>query len=241
MAYISPKRLIQELIQRLERVAYSLSRKLSWTKIKKFIFHFRSFSKEEPNDCPISQGYPSTPSADVIDICKLEPMPAIKKTPQQNSSVETIPAPSVIHSAPDKRFGTAEINTLADSLTDFDLRELIKDRLSEIDDGAGNIEKQALCAVDLHDEINTFIQSYKGQNNTQLGKILVRILSEMQNHHCELIDEDTWNPEHQRAVAIAYTLPENSTPIISEKKSTGLIVNNRLIRKQEVTLLKSKI
>ncbi len=234
-------KLIQRLIRTLICAARSLQRRLRWSEIKKIIVFLHRMAKAGSDECPISRGFPSKSAVDDFDICKLNPLPEIKKSPHQNTCAASISEPLVLQPATNKGFETAAILALTDCITDSNLKELIKDRLSEIDDETGNIEKQALCAVNLYDEINTFIRSYKGKNNEQLEKILSRILSELRHHHCELIDEDTWNPEHQRAVAIAYTLPENSTPIISEKKSTGLIVNNRLIRKQEVTLLKSKI
>jgi len=160
--------------------------------------------------------------------------------PDATDDVTDHPADKACSPEPVQVIHTASLSVLAEEIEDENLRELIKDRLVGIDE-ADNMEKQALYAADLLAEINSFIISYNDHTQEQLEQLCQATRLELEEHNCELLDSDTWDPETQRAVKISYDLPAENTPVIIRKLSLGLKINNRLIRKQEVSLRKSKI
>ncbi len=133
----------------------------------------------------------------------------------------------------------ASLQSGAESIKDENLRGLALDRLEEIRQNGGSLEGRALAAVDFWDELNGMRCAYTGDDQRciiQLSELLLQPLSE---NGCERLDSDSWQPDIQRAIDIDTTLPPGSEPKIVEKYSSGLRVRGRLIRKQEVHLLKS--
>ncbi|MCB1204419.1 MAG: hypothetical protein KDN18_09180 [Verrucomicrobiae bacterium] len=51
-----------------------------------------------------------------------------------------------------------------------------------------------------------------------------------------MIRDSTWNPERQRAVAVSGEVSADGTHVIGSSRASGLCVEGRVVRKQEVTL-----
>ena len=132
----------------------------------------------------------------------------------------------------------ATLQRCAEAIGDENLRELALDRLQEIRQEEDAPENRALAAVDFWDELDRLSRAYADNDRRcllWLGELLLQALEESD---CERLDSDTWQPDIQRAIRIDTTLPPGSEPQIAEKYSSGLRVRGRLIRKQEVHLLK---
>lgn len=165
----------------------------------------------------------------------------INENPAPSSQKENDDEPNEFPSPPKRLpLHTEKVRELANIITEKDLKDMLLDRLCEINEKEGDIEKQAYYAVCLIDEISNFIESYNKVHQESLRNIQKELKYVLTSHNCELLDSDIWNPTIQRATRIDYCLPKNTEPRVVEKKSTGLKINNRLIRKQEVTLQKSK-
>lgn len=141
---------------------------------------------------------------------------------------------------PTPTFDIDKLKMYAANVSDIRLKELLMDRLDELFEYTVEPEQLALLTVDLLDELKRMESNYReadAENLLSLRSLLQKLLD---STGCELLDSDDWNASIQRAVKIEYTLPEYSAPSIKEKKASGLRVKGRLIRKQEVILLKSK-
>lgn len=141
---------------------------------------------------------------------------------------------------PPPAFDIDRFKTHATNVSDNHLKELLMDRLDELFEYDAEPEQLALHAVDLLDELKRMENNYREADAENLLSLRSLLKNLLDSTGCELLDSYDWNAAIQRAVKIEYTLPEYSAPSIKEKKASGLRVKGRLIRKQEVILLKSK-
>lgn len=132
------------------------------------------------------------------------------------------------------------LHSIATKADDENLKGLLLDRLEEMEELEDEPEQQALCLVNLIDELHTVHNAFSGNDSACIELMLIKIQKHLQENGCELLDTDTWDPTIQRAIKIDYVLPEGQGPIIITKGATGLKVRGRLIRKQEVHIQKSK-
>jgi hypothetical protein len=92
-----------------------------------------------------------------------------------------------------------------------------------------------LFLVDLVDEMDGFPQSSTGCRD-ELALVRSRILDRLLLSDAELIRDDTWNPDRQRAVAASDDALVGGSPRIGSSRVSGLCVGGRVVRKQEVIL-----
>ncbi|MBT8792739.1 hypothetical protein [Akkermansia muciniphila] len=116
------------------------------------------------------------------------------------------------------------------------LRGLIKERIADFSIEGLSIEKWALGVVDFMDEISWMSDSCSSRDVRVLRDLVKQMKALLSSMDCIPIDEDLWTQENQRAVSVKEVLPKGASPRIIKKGSTGLIVQGKLIRKQEVYL-----
>lgn len=133
---------------------------------------------------------------------------------------------------------STRLRPIADSVENEDLRLLLLDRLDEMDDET-EIIKQALCAVDVYDEITQMKTAYSGTDAEQLKQFLVTIRLILSEQQCDILCSDSWEPETQKIGRTDYDLPEGEAPTMTANLSSGLRVNGRIIRKQSIALSRS--
>lgn len=127
-----------------------------------------------------------------------------------------------------------EQNAELSALTQARLLELESHPLSAGDYG---YDDWVLAAVDVVDEVAMIERhdpSMLTASDLELRALIKRLLSEMQ---VALIDEDEWNPARQRAIAVQKGTPPAAALSIKAKGSSGIEIQGRLLRKQEVTLI----
>ncbi len=125
-------------------------------------------------------------------------------------------------------------------LNDENLKELVKERLEDMKMAESDVQEWALMAIDLYDELNLMLKSYSKEDEEYMNVIIHILLNSLKEKDCELIDDDVWEPTRQRAIKVEKNRPEGEPPVILSKGRSGLILNGRLIRKQEVTINISK-
>lgn len=116
------------------------------------------------------------------------------------------------------------------------LKGLLKERIADFSIEGLSIEKWALSVVDFLDEISWMSDSFSSRDVRVLRDFAKQMENLLSSMDCILVDEDLWTQESQRAVSVKKVLAKGASPRIIKKGSTGLIVQGKLIRKQEVYL-----
>ena len=98
--------------------------------------------------------------------------------------------------------------------------------------------------VDTVDMIASLLDNTANKvSHGSLENIYNDLISVLKRNHIDLINDDHWNPERQRAFAIdtEFIMPETapSTSIL-RKESSGFTYKGKVRRKQEVALLQKK-
>lgn len=226
-ADINFKEIAADFSQCFGRAKAEMAKSLLWQIIK------RRFAPGFPRT---TRPYPTEPTTKAPESDVKDFFPCCQSIPTPTASCIPTPEPDL----PTNRLDTDSLYTQAEAIEDENLRELLKDRLTNIAEDS-DMEQQALLAAALLDEIGIFNAAYTGNDFNQLKQICRELRLELEANQCELLDSDTWVPEIQRAIKIDYTLPEGSSPVVAQKHALGIKVNDRLLKKQEVTLLKSII
>lgn len=121
------------------------------------------------------------------------------------------------------------------------LAELMKERTSSLqafrDAGTSPGKIRWACeAVDFYDELASVKEIALEEDLPgldSLGNELERVFRGM---GVEILRSSSWNPEMQRAVAVEKTLETHTAPVVKEQGASGVRVDGRLVRKQEVVL-----
>ncbi len=95
-----------------------------------------------------------------------------------------------------------------------------------------------LFLVDLVDEMDALPQASTG-GREELALVRSRIVDRLLLSDAEMIRDETWNPERQRAVAVSGNALVGGIPRIGYSRASGLCVAGRIVRKQEVFLEES--
>lgn len=136
-------------------------------------------------------------------------------------------------------FDAEGLRLITAAVTDDDLKGLMEDRVAEFIEDSRHRDDCALSAVDFMDELSCIESAYSEPLVASIVKMKTVILDGLQKADYEILDSDVWNPDIQRAVKISHVLEPDSFPQIAVKRATGLRCQGRLIRKQEVEILKS--
>ncbi|MEX2578845.1 MAG: hypothetical protein WD342_07285 [Verrucomicrobiales bacterium] len=100
------------------------------------------------------------------------------------------------------------------------------------------IERILMELVDLHDEFH-ILQSRSTLGQDELAVLVCeRLKDRILLSGGEIIREDSWNPERQRAVEVLPAPPEAAEIIVIETRRSGLSLNAVVLRKQEVVIRK---
>ena len=174
-----------------------------------------------------------------------EPLPVALKTAEKPLPTETKEEEKEEEAQPETILAEEKnpeptLHDIAAQADDENLKGLILDRLEEVEELEDEPVQQALCLVNLLDELRTVRKAFSGNDTSCIKLMLNRIQKILHETGCELLDSDTWEPAIQRAIKIDYVLPEGQEPVITEKGASGLKVRGRLIRKQEVHIQKCK-
>ncbi len=92
-----------------------------------------------------------------------------------------------------------------------------------------------LFLVDLIDEIDALPASSKSGSEA-LSLVRSRLEDRLHLSDAEIIRDEAWTPERQRAVEAEDGALDTGSPRISKSHASGLSVAGRIVRKQEVTL-----
>ncbi len=130
--------------------------------------------------------------------------------------------------------GICNYEELLQKIDNGNLRELIRDRITEYNSDYDDVERWALGVIDLVDEIVYMEKSYTEAEKTLMEELTQSLRDNLKSRECEVIDVDEWTPAKQRAIKVNRVLPSGSPYKIVRKGASGLIVRGRLIRKQEV-------
>ena len=112
--------------------------------------------------------------------------------------------------------------------------EFVEERLYELS-ASWNAEepKCALGVVDFLDELRESYATDSPDEQSSSEAIQRALKDILYSNGYTILDSDEWNPETQRAVAVAHKPDATGTKILG-KGSSGLARNGKLIRKQEV-------
>lgn len=98
------------------------------------------------------------------------------------------------------------------------------------------MEGWALEVVDTIDEITRLIDTTEQETEKEsIRKVVAALTTLLTEAGCELINDDEWNPDRQRAIKVERVLPKDAKPRIKKKIRQGVIVRGVLIRKQDVS------
>ena len=112
----------------------------------------------------------------------------------------------------------------------------VADRLAETDPATLSDEtKWALGVVDFLDELKESEEDASEAERSASHSLSDQLKTALGAKGFSLVDSDEWNPDKQRAVAVARK-PDAKEPKILGKGSTGLSRNGKILRKQEVKL-----
>lgn len=92
-----------------------------------------------------------------------------------------------------------------------------------------------LFLVDLVDELDALPPSSSG-GREELAMVRSRIADRLLLSDAEMVRDQTWNPERQRAVSVSEKALAQGKPRIGCSRVSGLCVAGRIVRKQEVVL-----
>ena len=112
----------------------------------------------------------------------------------------------------------------------------IQDRAERLCESIDNDIQWIVEAVDFLDELQIMKNSYTAKDIMAVDYIRNIILAKLTALETELIDSDEWNPALQRAISVTKDAAIVQEKIL-RKRSSGIIVSGKLIRKQEVVLL----
>lgn len=124
---------------------------------------------------------------------------------------------------------------LVGKLEEENLKALLDARLDDMEDEDGDVSK-ACATIELLDEIRILAPNYQGHDAMVLQKLVKLFQRQLAEIGAEVIDDDTWNPSRQKVGVIVRDLPAGSSPVISEKVASGLLIRGRVCRKQVVNL-----
>lgn len=109
-------------------------------------------------------------------------------------------------------------------------------RLSELDETSQSETSWIIQAVDLLDEIRMMECNYAAEDMAAAGLIRNKLQNKLTELHVSIINKDCWDAEEQRAISIKQD-PDVSVEQIERKGASGIVVDGKLIRKQEVFLI----
>lgn len=117
-----------------------------------------------------------------------------------------------------------------------DWASFVSDRLAETNPAESSDDtKWALGVVDFLDELKESEADASAEERTESLNLSDRLRAALAAKGFALVDSDEWNPDKQRAVAVSRKPDAISTKILG-KGSTGLSLNGKIIRKQEVKI-----
>ncbi len=125
---------------------------------------------------------------------------------------------------------------LASGIRSADLKGLVCSRLADMDMEQPGSEAWGLAAVDFFDELSLLAEGCEAADADVVLSLQKALPGLLALHGCKLLDESEWNPQVQRATSIDRCLSEGERPRLVRKFSSGLMVEGKLIRKQEVKL-----
>ena len=117
-----------------------------------------------------------------------------------------------------------------------DLYLFIQDRIEQLQETEEYDMQWIIDAVDLIDELRMMEGSFSEKDKEAVEFINSLVLEKITSHGTTLIDRDEWTPSEQRAISVTRDSNVCKEKIL-RKGATGLIIEGRLIRKQEVILL----
>ena len=172
--------------------------------------------KEIPNVLhPVPE--PLNPESDEVPV---SPVPKVEPSP-----ILPEPQPTAWPKAPK-----------ADNGISADWASFVSDRLAETNPAESSDEtKWALGVVDFLDELKESDADASEEERTASRNLSDRLRAALAEKGFALVDSDEWNPDRQRAVAVSRKPDATGTKILG-KGSTGLSLNGKIIRKQEVKI-----
>ena len=109
-------------------------------------------------------------------------------------------------------------------------------RLPELDETSQTETSWIVQAVDLLDEIRMMECNYTAEDMEAIALIRNKLQKKLTELHVRIIDKDCWDAEEQRAISIKQD-PDVFVEQIERKGASGIVVDGKLIRKQEVFLI----
>lgn len=156
----------------------------------------------------------------------------------------TIIEPDLIPNLPEEKTAPeeicskyAELKLVTESIQVENLKGLVIDRIEEIEE-ASHPDDAALLSLSFIQELKLMAQAYSDNNAKALTDIITELERLLTIDGYTILDSDEWDSSTQRAVKIHYDLVEGDSPTIKQKVSLGLSKQGRIIKKQEVELLK---
>lgn len=116
--------------------------------------------------------------------------------------------------------------------------ELVRNRVASLDAVEYGKDEWGIKAVDFHDELLRLVENAEDTERSMLLAILSRLGSELFDNGFELIKLLEWDPELQNAVVVTHGGNSGGVKVI-DTISSGVKRNDRILRKQEVSILTS--
>lgn len=115
------------------------------------------------------------------------------------------------------------------------LQSLLEARLEDIEDEDADTAR-VFAVAGVLDEIRILLPSSSDGERSGLPGVQTALNGYLGARGAELIDDDEWNPDRQRALEVRKDLPPGAAPEIAEKVASGVMIGGKIARKQTVVL-----
>ena len=163
-------------------------------------------------------------------------MSPIVQRPDSSSTnmLPDITEPNSVTSA----IGQSEVKGLLADIENLDFRDFVNELFDEVESDEEETAR-ALAMVDAYDGISAKLGILSIHDREVAQNALRLVKSDLKRHGFELICDEAWNAKRQKAVAVRHDEAVDGIHFVRSEAS-GLLRGDKVIRKQEVTVVTNK-
>ena len=124
------------------------------------------------------------------------------------------------------------------NILNLDFRDFVKELVDEVESD-GDETARALAMVDAYDGISAKLGILSMHDREVAQNALRLVKNDLERHGFELICDEAWNAKRQKAVAVRHDETVDGIRFVRSEAS-GLLRGDKVIRKQEVTVVTNK-
>ena len=134
--------------------------------------------------------------------------------------------------------GQSDVKGLLAVIENLDFRDFVSELVDEVESD-GDETARAIAMVDAYDGISAKLGILSTHDREVAQNALRLVKNDLERYGFELICDEAWNAKRQKAVAVRHDKSVDGIRFVRSEAS-GLLRGDKVIRKQEVTVVTNK-